>query len=260
MTATSTEEVSILQTRTKESPKAPLRDEGERAPLGSSSLRLLATYSGSSDSSDDADGEGIQKNSNDTLPIPSAIHDMFETGLGVSSETLDRHEEKGVSVISFWDSPGDDDGRSLGYFEAGESSSSGEDSRRERGNGVLRSDAGNEELRGDKVARWNLEDSELCLTSYTCWKCNHVGHLPQDCTVRVSTGAGGQGGGVKEKVPKTLQLLYATCREIRSKKGQWCADCGVHSNLACCLDCRYVRTRHLCTLVGYISVLIRNQR
>lgn len=219
-----------LQTRTE---KSPLKDEG--APPGSSSLSLLATYSGSSDSSDD---EGLRRSSNsqkDTLPIPSAIRDMFETGLGISSEKHDHHEEEGVG--SFWDSP-DGSGRSLGYFEAGDgdSSSSGEDSRGEHDNGLLQSDA----ERGGEVAKRDLGDPELCLTSYTCWKCNHVGHLPQDCTVRVSTGARGQGrgGGAKAKVPKTLQLLYADCREIRSKKGQWCADCGVHSNLACCLDCR----------------------
>lgn len=94
---------------------------------------------------------------------------------------------------------------------------------------------------GAVCRKWNEEKGqwvfgESVLSSYTCWKCNNVGHLAKDCTVVV---AGGQTtGSVGVKITKSLQALYATCREIKGKKGQWCSDCGMHSNLACCLECR----------------------
>ena len=87
----------------------------------------------------------------------------------------------------------------------------------------------------EEKAQWVYGSSML--SSYQCWKCNNVGHLAQDCTVSVGGRASREATG-RQNISQPLQSLYASCRVIASKKGQRCAECGVHSNLACCLDCR----------------------
>ena len=233
--ATCTDDEHHFETVAKDSSKASPRAGGEEDGVGSGSLRLLAAYSGSSDDSDHEDIQGSLKrrNNEDALPIPSAIHDMFITGtcVGNEGEPGDKHCAEKKSVKGSLRVGGG----SLGYFDA-DGSDSDDESLGEPDEG----DAEKLVTESDEAAKSREEAAVacrgVCLTSYTCWKCSNVGHLPQDCTVRVSTGAQAQGS--KVKVPKELQLLYAACREIRSKKGQRCADCGVHSNLACCLDCR----------------------
>jgi hypothetical protein len=232
-------------------------EEEEEAVAGVTcgSLHLLAAYSGSSDTDSDSCRKRLpgELKGEDPLPIPSAIHDMFQPEAGGTSCKELHHPEE--EKESFWESPGVG---SLGYFEADDSSSSCDDSHMVAGSSQISESLarknqklssteshsnmlleGHLQSDGEKFgADPPLGDSGLSLTSYTCWKCSNVGHLPQDCTVRVSTSAGGR--GTKVKVPKTLQVLYASCREIRIKKGQRCSDCGIRSNLACCLDCRYV--------------------
>ena len=39
------------------------------------------------------------------------------------------------------------------------------------------------------------------------------------------------------RIPGELKSLYAKCRELQKRKTDHCAECGVHSNLACCLEC-----------------------
>lgn len=64
------------------------------------------------------------------------------------------------------------------------------------------------------------------LSTYKCWKCGKPGHLSENCLVNK-----------KKSISIELQKLYAQCRDIRSRKGDSCISCGVHSNLAFCLDC-----------------------
>lgn len=91
----------------------------------------------------------------------------------------------------------------------------------------------------EEKGQWTLGESQL--STYTCWKCSNVGHLAKDCTVAVTShGQSTNSAGARPRIPRTLQALYATCREVGNRKGQRCADCGVRSNLACCLDCRWV--------------------
>lgn len=235
MSAHESEEVPTLPTQSSGTPKTALANEARQA---SNSLRLLANYSGSSSSENDSDHERQKKSRSQKegpLPIPSAIHEMFEAEVGVN-EKSDHCERERLFFRG---------NSSLGFFEAEELSSSEDEVRGEFSAGLKQSGPGNSHTLEPRDTRRTREDSELCLTSYTCWKCSNVGHLPQDCTVRVS--AGREGGGVRTKVPKAIQALYAACREIKGKKGQRCADCGVHSNLACCLDCRYVQVWVLAT-------------
>ena len=70
------------------------------------------------------------------------------------------------------------------------------------------------------------------LSNYVCWKCSNVGHLPQDCTVSVI-------GTKRSKVKLSSELRshYDRCHKIKKRKGDRCAECGIHSNLASCLEC-----------------------
>lgn len=212
---------------------------------GSSSLRILAAYSseGEGDSSSDghselrADGkeeDQVAKTVEERLPVPPVIHAMFEKE--ETSQSEEKLQSNEVARTSFWDSGDVCD--NLGYFDADDMTSE-----EERSPPNL-----------ETVQSKNLEACEL--TSYTCWKCSNVGHLPQDCTVQVSKTAGlpgacrGKGVSTKVKISKSLQGLYAICREIKAgRKGQSCAECGTHSNLACCLDCRSV----LCDGRGHLA-------
>ena len=36
---------------------------------------------------------------------------------------------------------------------------------------------------------------------------------------------------------KTLCFLFLRCRELKGQRGARCAECGVHSNIVCCLEC-----------------------
>lgn len=196
--------------------------------VASGSLGLLTAYGDSSGT--DSDSKRCDKDSRQRLAIPAAIEGMFEDKDSVSSE------EKTESFL-FHTSAGE--GSHLGFF--GEESLSDEEVRT-KPKGMPSGKKAESDHRvvskkwSEGKGQWIFGESEL--SSYTCWKCSNVGHLAEDCTVSVHRGEVGGGGRVKVKVPRSLQVLYATCREIRGERGQRCADCGVHSNLACCVDCR----------------------
>lgn len=201
----------------------------------SGSLSLLAAYSGGSSSSDDDSSSGPSQRSKGQLPIPSVIQDMFKER--IIPPEAERKAEIASREASFWNTASCDS--SLGYFEANnESLSSNTDDEETRSAPSAQTDQSNLVRSHDHRERIN-QMAQGVLTSYTCWKCSNVGHLAKDCTVTVPRGQGA-GGGERVKIPKALQSLYAACREIKARKGQRCADCGVHSNLACCLDCRQV--------------------
>ncbi|KAK2572808.1 hypothetical protein P5673_001796 [Acropora cervicornis] len=84
------------------------------------------------------------------------------------------------------------------------------------------------------------------LSTYKCWKCSRVGHLPDDCTVKVGYSLqGGQiGVGCREQkhskrpfYSKSLKEYYKRCQMLRESKDANCSDCGGKSNLAYCLEC-----------------------
>ena len=164
--------------------------------------------------------------------IPTEIQGMFEENELEISESVEKVDKDKKLPLNF------DGGETLGFFQSADSSSSddGIESSSYTGSshkGIMK---GKLPRKWDgKKAQWVYGASKL--SSYTCWKCSNVGHLPQDC--RISVGDGTTARPCKEdKIPQSLQSLYATCREIKRKKGQRCAECGLHSNLAYCLDCR----------------------
>ena len=198
--------------------------------VATGSLGMLAAYR---DSSDESSEEDTHEQGQKRLPIPASIESMFQERQSETQDTAEKNES-----FVFATSVGESS--HLGFF--GEEESDEEEacetksvpgSSAEIKQGIVGHSHGVTKRWSEEKAQWIFGDSEL--TSYTCWKCSNVGHLPKDCTVAVSHG---QVAGSKVKVPRSLQALYATCRELRSKKEQHCADCGVHSNLACCLDCR----------------------
>lgn len=201
------------------------KKEGNLSIKGSSSLRLLTAYSDSDSScgNSDVNQPSVEPEARESFAVPEAIRGMF------GDKELEISEEEGYSIGS---------GDNLGYFEANDSSSDNESrdsafmhQKEQKIESLSVSKQWNEEK-----GQWKFGDSAL--SSYTCWKCSNVGHLANDCTVAVSSEETSSRSGARVKIPKTLQALYAACREIKRKKGQRCADCGVHSNLASCLDCR----------------------
>lgn len=92
------------------------------------------------------------------------------------------------------------------------------------------------------------------LSSYKCWKCSRVGHLPHDCTVQISnslqgssinTGQGGEGVEDYRKqknskgsyYSKSLKEYFKRCQKLRESTDVKCSDCGGRSNLAYCFEC-----------------------
>jgi len=98
------------------------------------------------------------------------------------------------------------------------------------------------------------KDQISTLSSYKCWQCKRVGHLPQDCTVKTGNSTiesvfdGGQ-----SRVPhnqqrnsqgsvysSSLKEYYKRCQKLRESKDVRCSECGVRSNLAYCFECGLV--------------------
>ena len=226
----------------------PLAESRSKKALAQSSL--LVPYGDSSASSDGSE-EACQRPTG-PLPIPAAICDLYETGEKAKDKPVKLRKGKELDKRSAtWDSDSDD---TLAYFESVDSSSDDQESDGgERSSDQIAGAIGSEpsgkgssvpvvtKTWSEKRAQWLFGPSQL--SSYTCWKCNNIGHLAQDCTVTSThtasaSGTGGNKMGLsKPRIPQTVQQLLATCREIRKKKGQRCADCGIHSNLVACLDC-----------------------
>lgn len=95
------------------------------------------------------------------------------------------------------------------------------------------------------------KDQVSTLSSYKCWKCRRVGHLPEDCTVQTGLSAAGSAFDAKQArghhsqqnkskasfYSSSLKDYYKRCRELRESKDVKCSDCGVKSNLAYCFEC-----------------------
>ncbi len=133
------------------------------------------------------------------LEVPPVIRDMFSDDKPESSlkTETDNYEMSGQ----------------IGYFDGGGSSS-------------------DEEGTVKFPQEPSITTPSVPLSTYVCWKCNNVGHLPKDCTVTVGTRAQS-----KTKLSSELRTHYDQCNKIKAKKGSRCAECGIHSNLASCLEC-----------------------
>ena len=185
-------------------------------------------YSNSSDSEkppSDSDGQ--------TLEIPSAIREMFPEDTLYLAESTREHSPELLKGSD--DDSGDSD--NIGYFQStGFESSPGDDTHTD-----MDINPHTDLTRGGMVK----EDEEKAssqiptpsLSTYLCWKCSKVGHLAQDCTVAMPVRAASGRSQTKVKISAELQAQYARCREIRARTGVQCAECGIHSNLACCLEC-----------------------
>lgn len=215
-------------------------------PSSSVGSSLLVPYGDSGGSSGESDTGG----SSGHLPIPAAILDMYESDnksvAMLPKEQVGKFEEVKLPTLD------SDEDETLGFFEPVDSySEQDDDDGDDTNNGGLLPMAPSGGAIPEvtkhwsaKKAQWVFGQSQLC--SYTCWKCSNVGHLAQDCTVAVrgsgsgvgSKGSGSLAGGLSQmRIPQSVQDLLATCREVRRKKGQRCADCGLLSNLVSCLDC-----------------------
>jgi len=95
------------------------------------------------------------------------------------------------------------------------------------------------------------KDQVSTLSSYKCWKCRRVGHLPDDCTVKTGNSTiGSMFDGSQSRVPlnqqrncqasfysSSLKEYYKRCQTLRESKDVKCTECGVRSNLAYCFEC-----------------------
>lgn len=100
-------------------------------------------------------------------------------------------------------------------------------------------------------AKLKYKDPVNPLSSYKCWKCRRVGHLPEDCTIKsrnlvtesasdVGQFRGGrsqQGNSKGSFYSSVLKDYYKRCQKLRNAKDAKCSDCGLRSNLAYCFEC-----------------------
>lgn len=135
----------------------------------------------------------------DKYEVPSAIMHMFS-------------EDEPESNSSQADSQSYEPRSQLGYFDEANSSS--------------------DETQSETTSQTAITALNTPLSSYACWKCSNVGHLPQDCTV-VATGI----QELKVKLSSDLHAYYDQCNKIKHRKGNRCAECGIQSNLASCMEC-----------------------
>jgi len=90
------------------------------------------------------------------------------------------------------------------------------------------------------------------MSTYKCWKCSRIGHLPEDCTASIGVPAASlsdpfhyttlenpnkddKHGGIYTPV---LRKMYSRCKLVAKKAaGAKCSICAAKSNLAFCFDC-----------------------
>lgn len=147
----------------------------------------------------------------DKLEVPPVIREMFTEDKSESSlkTETDKYEMCGQ----------------LGYFDGGGSSS-------DEGRTI------------EFPQESSITTPSVPLSTYVCWKCNNVGHLPKDCTVTV--GIWKTQPQSKTKLSAELRTHYDQCNKIKARKGSRCAECGIHSNLASCLECGWVGSTSVC--------------
>ena len=200
---------NVLERRPRKNQSSPpgVALPSKKHQPASSALSMLSTYSDSEDS--------------DKYEIPSTIVNMFPEN--VPEENVSSDDE-----IT---------GGQLGFFDLGSSSESVEGH-----TGSSRQKVSVATPTGSSVREVLVVTTTEPLSNYLCWKCSNVGHLPQDCTVSV-TGTKSS----KVKLSSELRSHYDQCRMIKKRKGDRCAECGIHSNLASCLECGWVwnTNRHL---------------
>jgi len=249
----------------------PLGDNVATKKVKPTTLPLLVSYGNSSSNS-----EASEEEAGDTpavlratgpLPIPAAIRELYEEE--PSTENTEEHQSTKETESDVRASTMDSDSdSSLNYFELTNSTSEDEEEKEQEQEEEEKEQEEEEEEEekeaksgsqlgnfsgtpgkdlipavtkkwSDDKAQWLFGPSQL--SSYSCWKCSNIGHLAQDCTVvgshSVSASSGSKPGTTRPKIPREVQALLATCRDIRLKKGHRCADCGIHTNLAACLDC-----------------------
>lgn len=101
--------------------------------------------------------------------------------------------------------------------------------------------------------KFKYKEQSSILSSYKCWRCRRVGHLPQDCTVQTFSSTVGSTGQHSELpyscnngqqktsqgpfYSSSLKEYYKRCQKLRESKDAKCSDCGVRSNLAYCFEC-----------------------
>ncbi|XP_031567061.1 uncharacterized protein LOC116302017 isoform X2 [Actinia tenebrosa] len=88
------------------------------------------------------------------------------------------------------------------------------------------------------------------LSTYKCWKCKRIGHLPEDCTVNTASSSGFGSSSIPRKHVSIYQgeddsgtdatLLkdfFKRCQTLRNSRDSKCSTCGGRSNLVSCMDC-----------------------
>jgi hypothetical protein len=187
----------------------------------SSSLGLLAAQYSSSEGEEVSSSSHSKIATSEALPVPDAVLGMY-----VGDEEGMRGEECG-------EEEGGDETRGLGFFEGHESPSEGDDGVKRKtkisATSPVKESPKKEKWDGAK-AKWRFPISKL--QTYVCANCGKVGHFTQDCTVETAEQE-------PLRIPTILKALYSKARKLASSKEIHCADCGITTNLVCCLDCRY---------------------
>lgn len=188
----------------------------------SSSLSMLSAYADSSDG-DEKDETGVQ-----SLTVPQVIREMFLGNVSYPNELSKPLRTAELEEVS-------SEGDQTGFF----GSHGWESSPENKTAADVHHHSPDLTLSDVSKCSWTNEctNNIPSLSTYLCWKCSKVGHLPEDCTVAMSAKTQNGARSKKIKISAELQTHYARCREIKGRKGSSCAECGIHSNLACCLEC-----------------------
>lgn len=213
---------------TSSQPKLPLIDEPLHIPTA------LLAYKDCGSSDDDGDDSKMNKSEN-----------------SVSSNSCSGSDDEDVDVDFFGLSSKQENSR---LEHSGTKKTSGESSNKEQSmkHNTLKRSQPQQSIEAERQpvlwdsTKLKFKEQVSTLSTYKCWKCSRVGHLPDDCTVKVGYSLqGGQiGGGCREQkhskrpfYSKSLKEYYKRCQMLRESKDANCSDCGGKSNLAYCLEC-----------------------